>query len=262
MVVKRGDIIDALCRGLPDGVVSFGNEFQRFEQLGVCEGVKLYFNKGGGEGTTCTVGILVDASGTRSRVRQQLIGDKPLPSVLWVSGIVPLRAAAAYTSDMDGNFLETVYVGKDYIFFYPYGNGNVQWVYSTRSFDKQYTGMLDKLAVQEQLGSSFALWPDMVKGLIRETPDEAFFVRVIDDVPFSWKWGEGDVTLVGDAADGSSIIDSLLGVQRAVSDVENLLKQIDSIGLDRKALRWYETWRLPQKALSRLAFDTIFNLFA
>lgn len=102
----------------------------------------------------------------------------------------------------------------------------------------------------------------MVKGLIRETPDEAFFVRVIDDVPFSWKWGEGDVTLVGDAADGSSIIDSLLGVQRAVSDVENLLKQIDSIGLDRKALRWYETWRLPQKALSKLAFDTIFNLFA
>lgn len=117
MVVKRGDIIDALCRGLPDGVVSFGNEFQRFEQLGDGEGVKLYFNKGGGEGTTCTVGILVDASGTRSRVRQQLIGDKPLPSVLWVSGIVPLRAAAAYTSDMDGNFLETVYVGKDYIFF-------------------------------------------------------------------------------------------------------------------------------------------------
>lgn len=121
-------------------------------------------------------------------------------------------------------------------------------------------GRLGKLAVQEQ--SDSLSWPDMVNDLIRATPDETFYIRTIDDVPFSWKWGEGDVTLVGDAAHGGAIVDAILGVQRAVSDVDNLVQQIDSTGLDRNALRWYETWRLPQKALSKFAFDAIFQIFA
>merc|ERR1711972_871846 len=89
IVFLHGDLIDVLHKALPDDVVSFEHELQRFQQLDDCQGVQLYFVTGEGEEYGCTVGILVDASGVRSLVRQQVIGDEPAPCLRAVSGVTP-----------------------------------------------------------------------------------------------------------------------------------------------------------------------------
>jgi len=100
--------------------------------------------------------------------------------------------------------------------------------------------------------------PELAKDLIRATPKDDLGVRVCYDLPLSWKWGEGDVTLLGDTA-RSGLIYTAFGVPLAVADLEDLVRQVDSVGLDRNALRWYEIWRVPQTAFLKYAFNAIYS---
>ena len=67
----------------------------------------------------------------------------------------------------------------------------------------------------------------------------------------SWRWGEDDVTLLGDAAHAQ--LPALgLGVSTAFGDIEELITQVRRHGLSRKALRWYEINRMPACAALQL----------
>jgi len=258
IVFRHGDLIDVLHRALPDDVVSFEHELQRFEQLDDGQGVQLHFAKGEGEEYCCTVGILVDASGVRSPVRQQLVGDEPVPCLRAIAGVTPSRVAAAYLGDTYADTLKIFGCGKGASVGVGQVNGNVHWNYGEHRTDGR---MFDKQVLLEQLDSSFAYLPEPVKSLIRATPEDDMWTRASFDLPLSWKWGEGDVTLVGDAA-RSGKVSVGFGIPLAVTDVSNLVQQIDSNGLNRNALRWYEMWRLPQTALLKYSFDTIYGILA
>merc|ERR1712150_200799 len=134
--------------------------------------------------------------------------------------------------------------------------GKLHWTYTEHRKDGKVFG---KRAVLEQLDSAFAHLPELAKDLIRATPEDDLRTRLAYDLPFSWKWGEGDVTLIGDAA-SSGKIHAAFGIPLAITDVENLVRQIDNLGLNRNALRWYELWRVPQAAFLKLAYDSIFSV--
>ena len=73
----------------------------------------------------------------------------------------------------------------------------------------------------------------------------------VSELPVSWKWGEGDVTLLGDAAHAQLPALSL-GVSTALGDVEELVAQVRRHGLSRRALRRYERSRMPACAALQL----------
>ena len=65
------------------------------------------------------------------------------------------------------------------------------------------------------------------------------------------KLGEGDVTLLGDAAHAQ--LPALgLGVSTALGDIEELIAQVKKHGLSRRALRRYERSRMPTCAALQL----------
>ena len=75
--------------------------------------------------------------------------------------------------------------------------------------------------------------------------------RAAQQLPVSWRWGEDDVTLLGDAAHAQ--LPALgLGVSTAFGDIEELITQVRRHGLSRKALRWYEINRMPACAALQL----------
>ena len=75
------------------------------------------------------------------------------------------------------------------------------------------------------------------------------------------KLGEGDVTLLGDAAHAQ--LPALgLGVYTALGDIEELIAQVKRHGLGRRALRRYERSRMPTCAALQLMSREMLRLIS
>jgi len=135
-------------------------------------------------------------------------------------------------------------------------NGDVWWTYTY--FDDDLESSMDQEELVKRVQGRF---PPFIAELLGSTEDRV--ETVIADLPVSWKWGEGMVTLLGDSAHAQ--LPALgLGCSAAFADIEELCKQIDSNGLCESALRRYERWRMPQTAVlqtaSRFTFGSMRNL--
>ena len=258
VVIKFWDMLQALKKGLPEDIFSFGCDVQSYEELDDGRLQIQYMTRNGNEERveSQVAKTLIDAGGIRSQIRKQLIPDtKSVPACKAYMAVAPAEKAleimktgtmvqrelAFYSGDLDAMTVSTM------------KNGDVWWTYTY--FDDTMDSSLPKEELVKRLQKRF---PPFLSELITATDD--YLEIILADLPISWKWGSGNVTLLGDSAHAQ--LPSLgLGCSAAFADTEELCRQIDKLGLTPKAFRWYERLRMPQTAFlqwaSRLGFSGI-----
>jgi len=270
--VKFWDMLCALREGLPDEIFHFGHEMVEFQHMPDDDGD--HDNKGGvllqfrqtkdGSNdddeeqsitTKAKVKVLIDAAGIRSKTRQQLVGDKPIPRLRATFAVAPkdgIKKTIGIGANGDRQLSFLVGDGVA-VTTASLANGDVWWT-QTR-YDDDPTAPIptgNEQSLRDRLKERFEPWPQEIKGLVEATDSKDVIECTIAELPVSFRWGERDVTLLGDSAHAQ--LPALgLGISTAFSDVSELCKQIDKFGLNRKALRWYEAVRVPQTAFLQLA---------
>lgn len=277
VTIKFWDLLQSLRRGLPEETFCFGSDVQGYRKRDDGRVELLYrtirdsnTNKEEEqekeEQSIMTARIIVDAGGIRSNIRKQMLPDsqsvplcKAYMAVLDAEKANPImnknnnndrsetmaeRELGFLAGDVDGMTLATL------------ENGDVWWTYTY--FDEDLASSLP----QEELVRRVAgRYPPFVSELLARTENRV--ETVVADLPVTWQWGDGPVTLLGDSAHAQ--LPALgLGCSSAFADIEELCQQIDRNGLCETALRHYERWRIPQTAVlqkaSRFTYGGIRNV--
>jgi len=258
--VRFWDMLQALRIGLPDDCFAFDHQLDTFEQH-ADSGVTLHFNSAK---PPCSVRFLIDAGGIRSAARKQLVGDERIPRLRATFSVLsPNKVAAAHAAIggqttagelafVAGEDLSVVSMGLD--------DGTVMWSQTDLTADPHAPIALGPEELRSRLDEQYdADWPDTIRAYASATELEDTIETTVCELPVSWRWGGGDVTLLGDAAHAQ--LPALgLGVSTAFGDIEVLVKQVRRHGLSRKALRWYERSRQPACAALQLMSRAMYGL--
>ena len=272
LAIRFWDMLCALKLGLPDECFAFGHQLERYEQHGgEGEGESEAGGEGGGitlhfaEGKPpCRVRFLIDAGGIRSATRKQLIGDAPIPRLRATFSLLPADRVNCQRDSVGGGVPgELGFVTGDNLSVVTMGlsDGGVMWSetdFGDAPADRLFTS---EAALRQRLDARYcdASWPENIRAMAEATQLGDVVESTVSELPVSWKWGEGDVTLLGDAAHAQ--LPALgLGISTALGDVEELIAQIKRHGLSRRALRRYERGRMPACAALQLMSRTMWRL--
>ncbi|HEY5920016.1 MAG TPA: FAD-dependent monooxygenase [Kofleriaceae bacterium] len=240
VVVRRADLVDTLARRLPTELVRDGVGLSSFAQHG--DRVELTLT----DGTTELCDALIGADGLHSTVRAQLHGDHPpraLRQQAWVG--------FARSSGGLARGVATATVGRGPRFWSaPLGDG-VFW-YATLN---DLVGGDGRAA----LHAAFDGWHAPIRDLIDDTADpDLVSTQIRDRVP-SPRWGDGLVTLLGDAAHASTP-DLGQGACQAIESAVVLAESLEREDSLEAGLRAYEAARMQRTAtISRLCWLTSVN---
>lgn len=236
--VHRAELLAALADALPRDVVRLGAQFTHFSQQS--DQVTAHFADGSNERGD----LLIGADGLHSAVRAQLLGrEKPV-----YSGYTCWRGIARYNGDSHpanvlretwgrGRRFGAVHVRPDQIYWY-----------ATLSTAEGGRDEPDRM--RQALLRRFRGWHKPVAELICSTPEGTILRHDIYDRPVARRWGEGRVTLLGDAAHPTTP-NLGQGACQAIEDAAVLMqcvaKQSPSRG-PAEALRDYERRRMDRTA--------------
>ena len=189
VAVHRADLQALLLRELGEGVVQLDVEYIGLEQNSA--GIRAFF--AGRREEHCDV--LIGADGLRSAVRAGLLGDgQPR-----YAGYTVWRAVVTPGRDFFPPDVTIEYWGTGTRCLWArVGGGRVYWAVSTnaREGEKDVTG-----ATKGALLGLLRGWPGPVPALIEATEEPAILrTDIYDRDPPRKRWGEGRVTLLGDAA--------------------------------------------------------------
>jgi 2-polyprenyl-6-methoxyphenol hydroxylase-like FAD-dependent oxidoreductase len=186
--VRRSDLLMALLSQLPRGCVRLGHRFASLDQSP--EKVRIGFVDGSVKEHDAVIG----ADGLRSRVRAELFG----PSDPIYRGYTVWRGLAHHSGGkaLPGTNSETWGVGKRFGII-DAGQGNFTW-YATANMPLDHREASG--GRKHELQDAFRGWHDPISDLIEAT-GEALITKngAFDRAPRT-RWGEGRVTLLGDAA--------------------------------------------------------------
>lgn len=185
--IHRASLQSVLKDHLAPAQLHLGEKFVRFELRP--DGVTAFF----ASGRTVEGSLLVGADGIHSAVRNQCHGvSHPIYRGYWAwRGI----SRSPRFPDLD---MATESWGRGQRFgFLPIGGGQIYW-YATADTPKGNTGQ--QIEWKDELISRFSSWHKPIPNLIGSTPAEAILKHEICDRPPLRSWGEGAVTLLGDAA--------------------------------------------------------------
>ncbi|TMQ94921.1 FAD-dependent monooxygenase [Actinomadura soli] len=185
--IARRDLMDRLADGLPGGLVRYGMTCERISQDG--DRVTATF----GDGSSATGDLLIGADGHHSIVRRHLWGDgavRPATFGTW-QGLSPIDV------DLTGTHRHYMITGREGACgLMPAGDGLLQWWFDVRwsPADPRPASPLSGLRRR------FGHWAAPVPEVLAAATD--------DDLEFfghHWNkvrrvWGDGRITLVGDAA--------------------------------------------------------------
>ncbi len=236
--VHRADLQEILLRevGEAGGAVRTGKELVGFEQAG--DGVRAFF----ADGTEERGAVLVGADGLRSRVRACLFGDaRPRYAgyTAWRGVVAPERelipVGGGFESWGRGRRFGCAHVGGGRVYWFATGN-------APEGGDDGPEGSRTAL-----LGA-FRGWHGPVEALIRATDEDAILrTDIYDRDPLGKTWGEGRVTLLGDAA--HPMTPNLgQGACQAIEDAVVLARCLHESGEAGDALRRYEALRADRTA--------------
>ncbi len=241
VAVRRSELVEVLAARLGEGVVREAMAFHSFHPSG--DGLRVRFEDGREE----HVDALIGADGLRSTVRAFLFGDqqpRELRQRAWVGtappGPVPPGVATASV-----------------------GHGPRFWTAPLRDGVFWYATLNDVSANERParavLLDAFAGWHHPIRELLeRSSDDDIVTTQVRDRLP-SERWGEGAVTLLGDAAHAST---PDLG-QGACQAIESAIVLADCLARAESlpaGLRAYEQARQRRTAtISRLCWMTSVN---
>jgi 2-polyprenyl-6-methoxyphenol hydroxylase-like FAD-dependent oxidoreductase len=247
VALHRADLQGALLRALPPGSVHLGQTFAGFFEEG--EGVRARFE----EGAEVACDVLVGADGLHSRVRAQLLGDgEPVYRgyTVW-RGVARVEHAALQTG-----MASEIYGAGRRFGIGPVGLGRTGW-WATANGPEAVTESASEHA--PKLLRLFEGWSAPVRELIEATPSEHILRNAAYDRPAAARWGEGTVTMLGDAA--HPMTPNLgQGGCVAVEDAAVLARCLAKYKDPHVALRVYESRRRARAA--RIALDSrLYGLF-
>lgn len=236
VVLTRPDLLAVLLAALQDtGEPSrLGFECTGFSQDG--SGVVATFAGGHEERGD----FLVGADGLHSGVRSRLLGDGP-PAY---AGFTAWRGLAELGEDAEHGGFEAW--GRGQVFgLVGLGGGRFYW-YATRNAPE---GQGDAPGGRKaELLERFGGWQEPVPSVIRATDDERILRNDVYHREPTRRWGDGRVTLLGDAA--HPMTPNLgQGACQAIEDAEVLARCVREEDVVEAALRLYEGRRRSRTAL-------------
>lgn len=228
--IHRADLQQALLEELGDRSVRLGASAVDFSATP--DGVRVRFT----DGYEAHGDVLIGADGLRSVVRRQLTG----PEEPREHGYVCWLATTPFSHPRFTAGCVRHYWGSGRRFgLVDIGHGRAYW-WGTKNMPasaaRGWNGGKDEVA------RAFTGWADEVQAAIRITPQEAIVSVPAQDRPFLERWGEGPVTLLGDAA--HPMLTSLgQGAGTAVEDAVVLARSLAGSACPRQGLRTYESLR-------------------
>jgi 2-polyprenyl-6-methoxyphenol hydroxylase-like FAD-dependent oxidoreductase len=212
--------------------VRAGAKLVRFEQDE--DGVTAHF----ADGQSARGALLVGADGIKSTVRAQLLGEEE-PRYAGYCG----RQGVVQTGDAEAMRMITV-LGKGECWrSYPVGLPG--WVYWTAGTNQPAGGEEAGAEIKQKVLERFGDFPEPVRALVEATDDSnTFFADTYDRDPVD-RWGEGRVTLLGDAAHAMTWNRGQgagQGIEGAVLLAGQLARSDDHVA----TLREWEAQRIPR----------------
>jgi FAD-dependent urate hydroxylase len=239
--VSRRELVDRLAEGLPDGLVRYGMACRHVTQDG--DTVTTTF----ADGTTITSDLLVGADGRHSTIRRHLWGDGTMRASTFGTwqGLSPIDIEI---TDSHRHFMITGREGACGLM--PAGKGTLQWWFDVRwsPADRRPEAPLAEL--RRRFGGWASPVPEVLAGATDDDLD--FFGHHWNKV--RRVWGEGRITLLGDAA--HTMPPTLgQGANQTFEDVWVLGRELAKDDKDPASrLRAYEKTRYPRISLvSRMA---------
>lgn len=228
--IRRPPLHEFLLRAADDERITMGAEFLRFEQDD--DGVTAHF----ADGRTARGEVLVGADGFESVVRRQLHGDAE-PRY---AGYAARRGVIQ--GEVEGQMRVILGEARRFAYF-PVGGPWVYWSASTNEppGQKESPDELKRSVLEE-----FAGWPDPVEDFVKGTDESNIFRADTYDRDPLKRWGEGRVTLLGDAAHPMTW-DQGQGAGQGIEGALLLAKQLAGDGDGPvAALRSWEADRIPR----------------
>jgi 2-polyprenyl-6-methoxyphenol hydroxylase-like FAD-dependent oxidoreductase len=277
--INRPDLHAALVRGAGAQQVRTGCNVERFEQGSGAVSVALSAGAGamgpGGSGASESGDVLIGADGIDSTIRRQLLGAQAPRH----SGLTMWRANVPYDEAIAPpvDFIAWWGAGTKFVIFRS-GPERLSWegIVTSPPGGQDAPGE-SKRAVLER----FADFTDPVHRIVEATSEDAIFRTDVFDRPPDERWGQGRVTLLGDAAHpmtfavgqgAAQALEDALAIGRALgnrgaldhgADLEAALRAYEQPRIARAARFQTMAWRLaragalesrPAQALRNTAF--------
>ena len=233
--INRAELLPTLGAQLEPGVLVLGAKCVDFSDDG--DGVTARFDDGREE----RADFLVGADGVQSIVRRKLLGDSPpryAGYTIW-QGITDFPGEAAPIG------IFPIIYGPGLRF--AYYRVNEQRLYWFAVANAPEGGTDPEGTRKPMLLERFRDWPGPVRDMIESTDEGVIHRRDLYDRDPVKKWGEGRVTLLGDAAHAMTF-DVGQGAGQSIEDALVLSRYVSTIPDIPSALRAYEARRQPRTA--------------
>ncbi len=240
-VVQRAEFLSLLAHELEGtDVVQLNASYTRFEQDE--DGVTAFFADGREEHGK----LLLGADGINSSVRKQVLGDAPQR----YSGYTAWRAMPVFSdTSFDPGMLQQ-FSGQGKLFgVYP-GKERFYWFAGKKTAPNGNDAPVGR---KQEVQELFKGWPAPIEAVIAATDEEKILRNDVYDRPPSERWGNGRVTLLGDAAHPTTPTLGQ-GAGMAIEDSVVLAKELalaydlNDYAAVENALRAYERNRMPRTA--------------
>ena len=239
--VHRADLQALLAREVGERTLRLGAEVRAFEQNESGVGALL------ADGSRESADVLVGADGLRSRVRAGLFGsEEPRYAgyTAWRAVVKPKEELLPWGAGFE-SWGRGARFGCAHI-----GDGRVYWFATANAPEGEKDGPLGGLAgAKAKLLHLFSRWHRPVADLV-EAAEEGAILRtdIYDREPLGERWGEGKVTLLGDAA--HPMTPNLgQGACQAIEDAVVLARCLGEGGATAESLRRYERLRSARVAM-------------
>ncbi len=229
LCTRRSDLLDAFLSVLHPERIRLGHDFEFFEQQK--NGVRVHF----AGGVSAEHDFVIGADGIRSRIRSQLLGiHEPI-----YRGYTVWRGLARLTGAVpSGSNSETWGRGKRFGILNT-GGDRFTW-YATANTGSAHSD--SSAGRQHEILRMFAGWHEPVERLIEGTGEPNILKNGAYDLAPLKRWGQGRVTLLGDAAHACTP-NLGLGGCLALEDALVLAKSFCKEASGELALRRYESRR-------------------
>jgi salicylate hydroxylase len=257
--VHRVDLHRVLAAGVTPGCLVLGRRLVGFGSAG--SSVVLRF----ADGSSATADVVVGADGIHSVVRRELFGaESPRFSgnSAW-RGMVPARRI----TDLRLPVASTVVMGpgRHFVYYFVSAGRYINWVGVAPSETWTLESWTAPGRLEDAL-ADFAGWHTVVRRLIAEAADgsdraELYRWALYDRDPLP-RWGDGPITLLGDAAHPMLPFMGQ-GACQAIEDAAVLAGCLRRLSDPVRALRYYEELRYERTARIQLAArhnETVFHL--
>jgi 2-polyprenyl-6-methoxyphenol hydroxylase-like FAD-dependent oxidoreductase len=233
--VRRPDLHRVLAGGLKPGALALGHELTAFAQQD--GGVVATFADGSEERGD----LLIGADGLRSTVRRTLLGDGDLRAAKYASW----QAVCGYVGgDAPVGLFRVVWGPGARFLFYHVGTAELYWegIFTTAPGGSDPPG-----DHRSAVAARFAGWAEPVPSIIAATEESAITRGDVYDRPPIKNWGEGRVTLLGDAAHPMTNAAGQ-GANQTIEDAVVLGARLAGAADPVAALRAYEQERIGRSA--------------